>query len=195
MKVSTIVPVSLCFFSILSANYYLFSSTKSNIDRYHNFPPFRIEDATKSGGLGNLLDNDSETVWIKKLPSSADWDFFLEMKLSHFWDGVVFSPRNFTSLGWKACKGQTLPPFEAKLLLRESINVDKELRMPNDKLITVYRFGKENETKTEFPIQKYLNLKSEKNYPSGISILTVEVKLMDVDSTNNCFSEIILSEK
>ncbi|BDA79957.1 hypothetical protein LPTSP3_g28870 [Leptospira kobayashii] len=195
MKVSTIAPVLVCFFAILSANYYLFSSTKRNIDRYHNFPPFRIEDATKSGGLGNLLDNDSETIWVKKLPSSADWDFFLEMKLSHFWDGVVFSPRNFTSLEWKACKGQTLPPFEAKLLLRESINVDKELRMPNDKLIAVYRFDKKNETTTDFPIRQYLNLKPEKKYPVGISILTVEVKLTDDKSANNCFSEIILSEK
>jgi len=195
MKVSTIVPVFFAIFLILAGNYYIFSNTKKNIDRYHNSPPFRIEDATKSGELGNLLDKDFETAWIKKHPSPVNWDFFLEMALTHVWNGDHFSPRDFTSIIWKACKGQTLPAFEAKLLLRESINVDKELRMPTDKQIAVYRFDKKKETIATFPIRSHLHLKPEKNYPDGISIITVEVKLLDDKSTNNCFSEITLSDK
>ncbi|TGN20995.1 hypothetical protein [Leptospira idonii] len=191
MRISTFVPVFVWILLILFGNYFLISSTFKNMDVYHKIPPFRTEDATRSGNLSYLLDQDTNTVWQKKNNSPLDWDFFVEMKLTHVWNGNVFSPRNFRSLDWKACPGQNLPSFEAKLLFRESINIDKDLRLPDDKLISVFRFNGENKKQTSFSLDGFFPLKEESKYPLGISIITVEVK---TNTPNACFSEISLLE-
>ncbi|PJZ83902.1 hypothetical protein [Leptospira harrisiae] len=192
MRPVIVLPVFFAISLVLFGNYYLFSGTKKNIRQYNENPPFRIEDTTGSGGIHFLLDKDKNTVWRKKQNGKEEFDFFLEMKLSHFWDGVEFSPRKFENLNVFACPGETLPTFQIRFLLRESINVDKELRMPKDQLTFVYRFEEKNKSKISIPLSKLPQFQNEKNYPKNIYILTPEFKLL---SKEGCIAEVELEEK
>ncbi|PJZ44588.1 hypothetical protein [Leptospira brenneri] len=191
MRSAILLPIATAVFLVLIGNYYLFSGTKKSIHQYKENPPFRIEDSTSSGGIHLLLDKDTKTVWRKKQNGKEDFDFFLEMKLSHFWNGNLFFPREFKNLNVFACPGESLPAFEMRFLLRESINVDKELRMPKDELALVYRFEEKNKTKVSIPLSKLPKFQKETNYPKNIHILTPEFKLI---KTEGCISEVELEE-
>lgn len=191
MRPVIVLPIFFAISLVLLGNYYLFSGTKKSINRYKENPPFRIEDTTGSGGIHFLLDKDTNTVWRKKQQAKEDFDFFLEMKLSHFWDGTRFLPRQFQNLIVFACPGENLPAFQIRFLLRESINVDKELRMPKDQLAFVYRFAEKNQSKISISLSKLPKFKKESNYPENIHILTPEFKL---DSGEGCISEVELEE-
>lgn len=191
MKPVIVLPIFIAIILVLFGNYYLFSGTKKSINQYKENPPFRIEDATGSGGIHLLLDKDKNTVWRKKQDGKEDFDFFLEMKLSHFWNGTEFSPREFHYLNVYACPGESLPTFQMRFLLRESINVDKELRMPKDQLAFVYLFQEKNKSKVSIPLSKLPKFQKENNYPKNIYILTPEFKEVSKDG---CFAEIELEE-
>lgn len=193
MLLRNFFPVVFWVVCIVFANFYLFSRTKASIAIYETSPPFRIFDATNSGGLNNLLDEDPNRVWEKKNPSLAEFDFFLEMKLSHFWNGTNFQPRNFSFLRFTPCPGKPLPKFKLRFLLRESINVDKELRMPEDKVALVYDFTPKNESLLRISLSALPKFKQETNYPQGIYILTPEITIAK-DSKSDCFAEISLEE-
>ncbi len=191
MRPAIFLPITVAIFLVLFGNYYLFSGTKKSINQYKENPPFRIEDNTGSGGIHLLLDKDTKTVWRKKQNGNGDFDFFLEMKLSHFWDGSLFSPREFKNLNVYACPGESLPTFEIRFLLRESINVDKELRMPKDELTFIFRFEEKNKTMVSIPLSKLPKFQKETNYPKNIHILTPEFKLF---ASEGCLSEVQLEE-
>ncbi|MCZ8341791.1 MAG: hypothetical protein O9301_02055 [Leptospira sp.] len=186
-------PIAIWTLAVLVANLYLFTRTEESISEYKLNPPFRIEDATGSGGLSRLLDRNLDSFWEKKKQSVSGFDFFLEMKLSHFWNGKEFSPREFKSISLIPCKGQTVPKFRMRFLLRESINVDKELRLPEDLL--AFEVVSQLETKTELkiPLTNLPKFLSEKNYPTGIYILTPEFTIQE-DSKSKCISEIQINE-
>ncbi|TGK78098.1 hypothetical protein EHQ31_07080 [Leptospira montravelensis] len=191
MKFVILLPIFFAIAFVLLGNYYLFTGTKKSINQYKENPPFRIEDATGSGGIHLLLDKDKNTVWRKKQDGKEDFDFFLEMKLSHYWNGTEFSPREFRSLNVYACPGENLPTFQLRFLLRESINVDKELRMPKDQLAFVYLFQEKNKSKVSIPLSKLPKFQKENNYPKNINILTPEFKEVSMDG---CFAEVELEE-
>lgn len=191
MRSVIVLPILFAISLVLFGNYYLFSGTKKSIERYKENPPFRIEDVTGSGGIHYLLDKDKNTVWRKKQNAKEDFDFFLEMKLSHFWGGSIFLPRRFQDLTVYACSGETLPAFQMRFLLRESINVDKELRMPKDELTFVYRFEEKNKSQVSIPLLKLPKFQKETNYPKNIYILTPEFKIL---SSEGCLSEVELKE-
>lgn len=186
-------PIAIWTLAILIANLYLFFRTEESISEYKLNPPFRIEDATGSGGLSRLLDRDLDSFWEKKKQSPVGFDFFLEMKLSHFWNGNEFSPREFKSLSLIPCKGQTVPKLKLRFLLRESINVDKELRLPEDSLAFEMVSQSETETEIKIPLTKLPKFKAEKNYPKGIYILTPEFTILE-DSKSKCISEIQIDD-
>ncbi|EOQ98492.1 hypothetical protein LEP1GSC195_0529 [Leptospira wolbachii serovar Codice str. CDC] len=191
MRSVIVLPILFAISLVLFGNYYLFSGTKKSINQYNENPPFRIEDSTGSGGLHLLLDKDKNTVWRKKQNAKEEFDFFLEMKLSHFWDGTQFLPRQFQNLIVSACPGEKLPAFQMRFLLRESINVDKELRMPKDELTFVYRFEEKNKSEVSIPLSKLPKFQKETNYPKNIHILTPEFKIL---SAEGCLSEVELKE-
>ncbi|TGL18091.1 hypothetical protein EHQ42_07890 [Leptospira levettii] len=192
MRPVIVIPIFSAIVFVLFGNYYLVSGTNKKIEGYKENPPFRIEDATASNGLSLLLDKNPSTVWRKIRNSPLDFDFFLEMKLSHVWDGEVFQPRTFQSLEVKACPGETIPPFTLRFLLRESINVDKELRMPKDKIAFVYPFQEKGIKQISIPLDKLPKFQIEKDYPNQIFILTPEFK---IESQNGCLAEVTLKEK
>jgi hypothetical protein len=194
MKVAILIPLSLWAFALIFGNYQIFSTTNTKMETFHSQPPFRIGAVSNHKNLALVLDANLATYWERtEIPHSGS-DFFLEMKLTHFWDGKVFSPFPTKSIAWKACPGRTLPKFRAKLYLRESINVDKELRMPKDQLITEIKNDSNGLKELSSPISVVDNLKPETNYPHGISIYTLEVKLSEILSPNDCFSEIMIRE-
>jgi hypothetical protein len=80
------------------------------------------------------------------------------------------------------------------LFLRESINVDKELRLPEDRLIASYKFDEINKHRISRDISGIDHLKQETNYPNGIFIYTLEMTLPNDISINDCFAEIKIKE-
>lgn len=192
MRPVIVIPIFSAIVLVLFGNYFLISGTNKKIEGYKENPPFRIEDATASNGLSLLLDKNPSTVWRKIRNSPLDFDFFLEMKLSHVWDGEVFQPRTFQSLDVEACPGETIPPFTLRFLLRESINVDKELRMPKDKIAFVYPFQEKGKKQISIPLDKLPKFRMERDYPNQIFILTPEFK---IESQNGCLAEVTLKEK
>ncbi|XDD45760.1 hypothetical protein AB3N60_13725 [Leptospira sp. WS39.C2] len=191
MRPVIVFPILFAIGSVLYGNYFLFSGTNEKIERYKNNPPFRIEDATASIGLSLLLDKNPSTVWRKIRNSQGEFDFFLEMQLSHVWDGLVFQPRKFSSLEIKACPGESIPAFTLRFLLRESINVDKELRMPKDVISFVHTFKEKGQKQISIPLNKLPKFQIEKSYPNNIFILTPEFKL---EQETGCLSEVTLEE-
>ncbi|WP_244934755.1 hypothetical protein [Leptospira jelokensis] len=169
----------------------MYSGTNQKIERYKENPPFRIEDVTASTGLSFLLDKNPSTVWRKIRNSPVDFDFFLEMQLSHAWDGKVFQPRKFESLSVEACPNDTIPPFTLRFLLRESINVDKELRMPKDMVSFVHSFQEKGKHQISIPLDKLPKFQIETEYPKNIYILTPEFKL---NGETGCLAEVKLKE-
>lgn len=194
MKFTSILPVILWTFAIAIGNYQIVSSTNSKILEYKSQPPFRIGSISNPSHLNFLLDDNLDTVWEKKVKQSGDVDFFLEMKLTHFFDGTLFVPFQVRKIQWTACPGKSLPRFTAKLLLRESINVDKELRLPQDKLVLSYNFNENGKRTAIQNLTVTKDLQAQSHYPEGIFIYTLEMTLPDDLSSNDCFSEIQLKE-
>lgn len=191
MRPVIVLPIFFAVFCILFGNYFLYSGTNQKIERYKENPPFRIEDVTGSTGLSFLLDKNPSTVWRKIQNSQGDFDFFLEMQLSHVWDGKKFQPRKFTALVIDACPAETIPAFHLRFLLRESINVDKELRMPKDEVAFFYHFQETGKKQISIPLNKLPTFSVENNYPNNIFILTPEFKL---DRETGCLAEVRLLE-
>ncbi len=194
MWIKKILPVFLWILVLLVGNYQIVSTTLQKIEIYHTSPPFRIGSQTNTKNLLYLLDSDLHTIWERSVKRGNEPDFFLEMKLTHFWNGESFVPFPIKSIEWTACPGKKLPKFLAKVFFRESINVDKELRMPKDTLISSFAFSDVSETKVSFNLSGLEKLKIENHYPEGISIYTLEMTLMDPLTPNDCFSEIQLKE-
>ncbi|EOQ88671.1 hypothetical protein LEP1GSC202_2711 [Leptospira yanagawae serovar Saopaulo str. Sao Paulo = ATCC 700523] len=191
MRPVIVFPILFCVVCILFGNYFLYSGTNKKINRYKENPPFRIEDVTASTGLSFLLDKNPSTVWRKIRNSPVDFDFFLELHLSHVWDGNAFQPRKFESLMVEACPNDFIPPFTLRFLLRESINVDKELRMPKDIVSFVYSFQEKGKHQIFIPLNKLPKFQIESEYPKNIYILTPEFKL---DAETGCLAEVSLKE-
>ncbi|MDF3821365.1 hypothetical protein P3G55_15790 [Leptospira sp. 96542] len=192
MKFVSAIPILFWIVLLSFGNYLLFSNTEKKISHYNENPPFRLEDTTRSGGIHHLLDKNPTTVWKKIGQRTEEFDFFLELHLTHYWDGEIYQPRLFTDLVVEACPDSYLPKFQTKILLRESINVDKELRMPKDKLAIEFNFNENFKKQVMIPLTNLPKFKKESNYPNGIFILTAE---FISDSPYVCFSEVKLVEK
>jgi len=190
MRIATIIPLIVWTLAIILGNYHLVSSTNQKIETYHNSPPFRIGALFHGKDLSNLLDSDPNTIWERKEKQEGQADFFLELKLTHFWSGNEFSPFPVKEIVWVSCNGRKLPEFTAKLILREAINVDKELRLPIDTVIQTFVSKDKNQNYITKPILNTQPLKKESVYPNGIYIYTLEMSLPKLISPNDCFSEI-----
>ena len=191
MRPVIVLPIFFALVFVLFGNYFLFSGTNKKIESYKENPPFRIEDATASTGLSHLLDKNPSTVWRKIRNSQVDFDFFLEMQLSHAWDGNGFQPRKFESLVIESCPGETVPPFRLRFLLRESINVDKELRMPKDQMVFLFQSKEIGKKQISIPLNQLPKFQKENEYPNNIFILTPEFK---IETETGCIADVTLKE-
>jgi hypothetical protein len=70
-----------------------------------------------------------ETNWKKLSQGLLDRDWEMELSLTHFWNGKVFIPKSLKTLEILPCDSSELV---LSLILREAINVDKILRLPED---------------------------------------------------------------
>jgi len=192
MKLTSILPVLFWIAAIAVGNYQIVSSTNQKIVEYHNNPPFRIGSLQNPSHLLYLLDSQLDTIWERKNYVKDQADFFIEMKLTHYYDGSSFVPFQVNGIQWIACPDKTLPKFNAKLFLRESINVDKELRLPEDKLVSSFEFREFGKLDYIKNIDVAKNLLKQSNYPTGIYIYTLEMTLPEKISENDCFAEIRL---
>ncbi|TGL62194.1 hypothetical protein EHQ58_03040 [Leptospira ognonensis] len=194
MNARILIPVCIWAILIAVGNYQIISSTNKKIEQYHNAPPFRIDSVHHAKNLNHLVDSRPETEWERAVFRKGEPDFTIEMKLTHFYDGVSFVPFRIKGIEWRACQGKTLPPFTAKLFLRESINVDKELRLPIDKLEDSFSFDGAGKKIHSQAINIKTKFISQTDYPTGIYIYTLEVTLPNPLSPNDCFAEIKLTE-
>ncbi|PJE02665.1 MAG: hypothetical protein CK427_07215 [Leptospira sp.] len=177
--------------AIALGNIYILTSSQSAILKYSENPPFRLDDFTKSyrissdSKLSFLLDKDPSSSWQKLAEGLDDKDFELELRLTHRWNGKEFSPKLPESLVISTCSNSKLI---LSIILREAINIDKELRLPQDSLV----FTQETDTQIDGTINIPLDsirkkLKPTSNYPEGISILTLRGKFLGVDG---CLREV-----
>lgn len=194
MRFSQFLPYVLWALPILAGNFYLVSSTQKKMEAYHSHPPFLYGAWSSEKEIPNLLDGNPNTFWKRTENPNQDFDFFLEMKLSHYWDGSAFSP--FPISGWEihACPGKTLPAFKGNILLREAINVDKELRLPEDEILSSFEDTTGKSEHFLIPMPKTKVWERVEEYPKGIYIYTITVKFLQELSANDCISEITTKE-
>jgi hypothetical protein len=180
--------------SLVLGNVYIYFTTKKKIEAYAKIPPFRTEDYTvsnkidKSSELINLKDKNPDTHW-KKLRDSRykKYDAELEYTLTHEWKENQLVPKQFNSLRIILCKEDKPKDLDIDIFLREAINIDKDLRLPDSFFYKSYHFSEE--LKNEI-IQKDFELKNlsiSSEFPKNIFIITLFLK---TSSPKSCISDI-----
>ncbi len=184
---SILIVISLVFFNI-----YLYFHTEKKISEYEIIPPFRTEDFTFS----NQIDKNSKLIYLKDKNEKSSWikhresryqkhDAEIEFSLTHFKKDSIFYPKNFSEIQIVTCDPKP-EKIIIDLYLREAINVDKELRLPNSFFQSSILFEKEDVIK-KFELKT--KLKEEKNFPNGIYIYTAFIKTFP-EKEKTCISEI-----
>jgi hypothetical protein len=177
---------------LVLANLWLYKNSESKIQVYNENPPFIRLDFTHSARLNhkskitNLFDKQESSCWIKSMEGSK-WDLDLELKLTHILGKNGFVPRDFEFLELKDCSGSEIH-WKWEVYLREAINVDKELRLPEDKVVISGDFnGNQVVYKIDLP---KLELHTSEIYAADkIFILGIRLK---ADKLGACLSEIQL---
>ncbi|MEM7182910.1 MAG: hypothetical protein AAF518_18505 [Spirochaetota bacterium] len=171
--------------------------------KYQKNPPFLVFDFTKShlynqdSSIHHLMDANASTYWIKENESPAEKsDISLELRLTHYYkDG--FQVRKFQKLVILLCedrKKKYVYPKEikVKLMQREAINVDKELRLPKESVLQTWSLQVKDSSRLELPLS--LNIRESNTYPQNIFILGVTLDMIAPDSGKPCLKEIFLVE-
>ncbi len=177
---------------LVFSNLFIYFQTNKKIQIYNENPPFTRLDYTNSSRLdfnsklSHLFDKNPKTYW-QKMKEVENWDLDLELKLTHTLKQNIFQPREFSVIELTTC-GEDLSFWKWEIYLREAINVDKELRLPNDILILKQDFQTVEKTfKINLPKQE---LKPVNYYdPKEIYILGIRLKAKNLYS---CLSEINL---
>ncbi|TGM53194.1 hypothetical protein [Leptospira adleri] len=164
--------------SIITGNILLFNSTKDKITAFETRPPFLAFDFTNSylrksnSRIGNLLDRDPTTTWTKLRESIREEDFQLELRHTHHLSQGKPRISSWKYLQIKACP-ETDGNLTIDLILRESIDMDKELRMPKDEILGE-RVLKFSESKHFLiPIEPYYKPVESKEFPQKMFIWTI----------------------
>lgn len=193
-----LIPYFLITFIILG-NWLILSLTQKKLKEYKTNPPFRLDDFTQSYRISSQskllhLIEEGEGVWFKLQEGLDDKDIELELRLTHFWDGNEFIPRKWNPLTIHPCS-----PSQGKLsiLLREAINVDKELRLPDDTVIysSGFQFFPEDVKEKRFlslDLNSIVSLKKETTYPHGIYILVLRMKFAPSKDFPPCLSKVTI---
>ena len=180
--------------SLVLGNLYIYFKTKKNIELYSKIPPFRVEDYTfsnkidKTSNLIHLKDKNPNTYW-KKLRDSRylKYDVELEYTLTHEWKENQLVPKKFNSLILILCNEDKPKNLDIDIYLREAINIDKDLRLPDSFFYKSYHFSEElknNKIQKDFELN---NLSISSEFPQNIFIVTLFLKTSTI---NTCISDI-----
>lgn len=182
----------LIFISLVSFNLYLYFYTEKKISEYEKIPPFRTEDYTASNlinpnsRLVHLKDKNKNTFWIREKESRyKNHDAEIEFTLTHFKKNSIYLPKDLEKIKIETCEPKPEKIF-LNLYLREAINIDKELRLPNSFFQEKIIFEKEDISK-KFKLKE--KLIEQENFPNGIFIYTLFIKTFPEDK-KTCISEI-----
>ncbi|EMN91135.1 hypothetical protein LEP1GSC108_1045 [Leptospira weilii str. UI 13098] len=164
--------------AIITGNLYLFNTTKNKIEAFTIQPPFLSFDFTnsylsnKDSRIGHLLDRNPYTTWTKLRHSNREEDFFLELRQTHHLKENKPEISKWKTLHVVGCK-QTLEKLKLGLILRESIDMDKELRMPKDRILgeRVLNFSESKHFK--IPLESYYRPEASLEFPQKMFIWTV----------------------
>jgi hypothetical protein len=189
----------LAILIIIGLNAWIYRQSEARIKEYTSSPPFFFLDFTKSSrynsesSLKNLRDENPETVWVKEREGD-EYDFELELKLSHKLENGIYKPRPFKTLIINSCTNNAknyAPPEKIKvyLFLKEAINIDKELRLPNETFLSNLEF---TENENTFPISSLLHFQDSDSFPKGIHILSIRAKVFAKEKTKACLSDVVL---
>ncbi len=180
----------LIFLSLFGLNAYIYFNAEKKIQSYAKSPPFRMEDFTKSNRKNKssmikyLADKDKSTFWIKEQNSfRPDYDLELELTLTHVYAEEKFKKKEFHSITFYSCltKENFTPlrspnQMQVDVFLREAINIDKELRLPNDTKVGSFTLDFKNSDSQKIDISQLFSLEDSNNYPDKISLLTLFIK-------------------
>lgn len=180
----------LIFLSLFGLNAYIYFNTEKKIVSYAKSPPFRMEDFTKSNRknksskIKSLTDKDKSTFWIKAQNSfRPDYDLELELTLTHVYAEEKFKKKEFHSITFYSCltKENFTPlrspnQMQVDVFLREAINIDKELRLPNDTKVGSFILDFKNSDSQKIDISQLFALEDTNNFPEKISLLTLFIK-------------------
>ncbi|MCE9501402.1 MAG: hypothetical protein K8R21_13025 [Leptospira sp.] len=173
--------------TLILSNIFIFQRTYLKINSYRTEPPFFQTDFTRSGRIGDnsklrsLFDNDVSTFWIKEQDATG-FDFEAELRLTHFYDQDGFHPKHWENLRITACENETLKfvrpaSMQLELFSREAINVDKELRLPEEKIIGSYTINFETDSVKRISIKKELKIEESDSFPKKMYIIGIRAKL------------------
>ncbi|MCC5813237.1 MAG: hypothetical protein JJT78_00645 [Leptospira sp.] len=191
-KSSFYIP-SLVVGLIILGNLIIVWNTESKIPLYADNPPFRLDDYTRSfrisseSKLLHLLDEDLSTQWKKLGEGTPSADFDVELSLTHLWDGNLYATKNWDSLDLEFCSEQKTR-FE--VILREAINVDKELRLPDDEIFYSEVIQAKTGDKVSIDLKKLKDLPNRTDYPEGIYIVVLRGKVLESKSVPACLQSI-----
>lgn len=199
----------LIFLSLFGLNAYIYLNTEKKIQMYAKSPPFRMEDFTKSSRknklskIHHLTDGDKNTFWIKEENSSkSNYDLELEVTLTHVYSESKFKKKEFESITFFPCNPKDNNAIlnnpnnmHIDVVLREAINVDKELRLPTDTLITSFHLSFVDSTPQKFSLKNLLPLQDSTTYPNNIFILTLFMKDSSIhpNSGKSCLAEVVVN--
>lgn len=194
--VSISIPILLALLNV-----YIYFDTTKTIEVYKDNPPFFAIDFTNShkqnplSSVNNLLDKNPKTFWVKESKTIGDIDFEIELRLSHIYN-QGYQRRDFKRLVVKSCnkKKYSRPKvLILKLFLREAINVDKVLRLPEDRDIAKYRVEFASNL-VKIDISDVLVIQESKGFPENIYIIGVRGKVFSYrdTSTKPCLADIYL---
>ncbi|XDD49812.1 hypothetical protein AB3N59_15765 [Leptospira sp. WS92.C1] len=166
-------------FTIIAGNFYLLNSTKVKIDKFSQQPPFLAFDFTNSylsnnsSRISNLLDKDPSTTWVKFRDSTKKEDFQLELRQTHHLERNKPKISQWKYLHIEGC-ARTLGNLKMTLVLRESIDMDKELRLPKDKILgeQILKFSETKHFK--IPVVSYYKPEPSAEFPQNMFIWTIQ---------------------
>lgn len=194
MRLALIVPAIL-----LILNGLIYLQTEKKIQFYSKNPPFMSYDFTDSINLNSdskiqsLLDQNPATKWIKMRNAvnhqENNYDFSVELRLSHFYKNG-YKPEFFKKIILQSC-AKTHQRIKLTLFLHEAINVDKELRMPEEKNIGHYLVELLPGEKKEIDISREYKPENTSHFPENINIIGVKGK---IKGERGCFSDIYLAK-
>ncbi|WP_243396157.1 hypothetical protein [Leptospira perolatii] len=165
---------------------------------YQSNPPFLRFDFTdsyledRSSQIFHLVDGKLDSTWKKLRNSPQQADFDLELRLTHTLQEKIYVPRKWKAVQVIACS-KNAPPLELSLILRESINVDKESRLPKDQIVKRVTLDFRNSEKETIQITENFTNVPQTDYPKGIFIWSVQGSFEQV-GPEVCLREIQLVE-
>lgn len=188
--------------TIILGNLYLFGTTKNKIETFTIQPPFLAFDFTnsylsnRSSRIRNLLDQDSSTTWFKLRNSIQKEDFLVELRQTHHLKNQKPEISNWKNLHVVSCH-ETVKTLKLSIILRESIDMDTELRLPKDRVIGEKFLDFSKSKHFKIPLDLYYKPETSEEFPQNMFIWTVKGTWVTKDSDflkELCLTDVWLSE-